>query len=377
MLRVVLATGGTGGHIFPALAVAEALRASHPDAQVVLLGGLYGPEKELAAKAGLEFIGLPVRGVIGRGLRGVGAGFAMLRAVGKAMVFLRRFQPTCVLGFGGYAAFAGVLGAVLLGVPAAIHEQNALPGKTNRLLGRLVRRIYLSLPVAEGFPPAKTCLVGNPVRLSIRQGLAAQAYAKAEVALLEDASMQEDATPRRHLLVMGGSQGAKAINDAVIGLLPRLNELGVHLWHQTGPADVERVRAAYAEAGIPNARVDAFIENMAEAYAWASLAFCRAGGSSLAELTAAGVPAILVPFPYATHNHQWYNAKALVDGGGAILLEQSRIAAGPEGSALVLAAITEIFTLPGVCTRMAAASRAAAKPDAAEALAAAIVAKFS
>ena len=376
MLRVVLATGGTGGHIFPALAVAEALRASHPDAQVVLLGGLYGPEKELAAKAGLEFVGLPVRGVIGRGLRGVGAGFAMLRAVVKAMAFLRRFQPTCVLGFGGYAAFAGVLGAVLLRVPAAIHEQNALPGKTNRLLGRLVRRIYLSLPVAEGFPPAKTCLVGNPVRLSIRQGLAAQTYAKAETAPLDDA-MQEDASSKRHLLVMGGSQGAKAVNDAVIGLLPQLNELGVHLWHQTGTADVDRVRAAYAEAAIPHARVDAFIENMAEAYAWASLAFCRAGGSSLAELTAAGVPAILVPFPYATHNHQWYNAKALVDSGGAVLLEQSRITTGPEGSALVLAAITEIFTLSGVCTRMAAASHAAAKPDAAETLAAALATQFS
>ena len=376
MLRVVLATGGTGGHIFPALAVAEALRASHPDAQVVLLGGLYGPEKDLAAKAGLEFVGLPVRGVIGRGLRGMAAGFAMVRGVAKAMAFLRRFQPTCVLGFGGYAAFAGVLGAVLLGVPAAIHEQNALPGKTNRLLGRLVRRIYLSLPVAEGFTPAKTCLVGNPVRLSIRQGIAAHAYAKAEVAPQDDAGLQADASPKRHLLVMGGSQGAKALNDAVIGLLPQLAQLGVRLWHQTGPADVARVQAAYAKAGVTNARVDAFVENMAEAYAWANLAFCRAGGSSLAELTAAGVPAILVPFPFATHNHQWYNAQALVDAGGAVLLEQSRITAGPEGSALVLAAITEILNVPGVCARMAAASRAAAKPDAAETLALAIANQF-
>ncbi|WP_027187334.1 undecaprenyldiphospho-muramoylpentapeptide beta-N-acetylglucosaminyltransferase [Desulfovibrio cuneatus] len=377
MLRVVLATGGTGGHIFPALAVAEALRASHPDVRVVLLGGLYGPEKELAAKAGLEFVGLPVRGVIGRGLRGVGAGFAMVRGLAKAMGFLRRFQPTCVLGFGGYAAFAGVLGAVLLGVPAAIHEQNALPGKSNRVLGRLVRRIYLSLPVAEGFSPEKTRLVGNPVRLAIRQGIAAQTYARAEAAPQGDAVVQEDANPRRHLLVMGGSQGAKAINDAVIALLPQLVQFGVHLWHQTGPVDVARVRAAYAMAGVINARVDAFVDNMAEAYAWASLAFCRAGGSSLAELTAAGVPAILVPFPFATHNHQWFNAKALVDAGGAVLLEQNRITAGPDGNALVLAAITEILNAPGVCTRMANASRAAAKPEAAETLAEAIANQFA
>lgn len=377
MLRVVLATGGTGGHIFPALAVAEALLASHPDAKVVVLGGLYGPEKELAAKAGLEFVGLPVRGVIGRGLRGVGAGFAMVRGVAKAMAFLLRFQPHCVLGFGGYAAFAGVLGAALLGVPAAIHEQNALPGKTNRLLGRLVRRIYLSLPVAEGFPAAKTRLVGNPVRLSIRQGLAAQAYARAEAAPQEDAGVQGETCLKRHLLVMGGSQGAKAINDAVIAVLPQLTQLGVHLWHQTGPADVDRVRTAYAAAGVPNARVDAFVENMAEAYAWASLAFCRAGGSSLAELTAAGVPAILVPFPFATHNHQWYNAKALVDAGGAVLLEQSRIAAGAEGTALVVAAITDILTTPGVHAGMAAACRAAAKPEAAETLAHALATQFA
>ncbi len=377
MLRVVLATGGTGGHIFPALAVAEALRANHPEAQVVLLGGLYGPEKELAAKAGLEFVGLPVRGVIGRGMRGVGAGVAMARGVVKAMAFLRRFQPHCVLGFGGYAAFAGVLGAVLLGVPAAIHEQNALPGKTNRLLGRLVRRIYLSLPVAEGFSPEKTQMVGNPVRLSIRRGIAAHVYAKAEAAHQPGAEQQGAVSQKRHLLVMGGSQGAKALNDIIIDLLPQLAELGVRLWHQTGPADVARVREAYAQAGVMDARVDAFVENMAEAYAWANLAFCRAGGSSLAELTAAGVPAILVPFPFATHNHQWYNAKALVDAGGAVLLEQSRITAGPEGSTLVLAAITHILATPGECESMAAASRAAAKPEAAEMLALALANKFA
>ncbi len=170
MKRVIVTTGGTGGHIFPAIAVAEEITARHRGATILFMGGKYGPEGDLAAQAGLEFVGLPVRGFIGRGFGMLGAGLGMLRSLAKAVIVVRRFKPDVVVGFGGYAAFAGVMGARYAGVATAIHEQNAIPGMANKILARRVDRVFVSLPdVRATFPEEKTIFTGNPVRAAIAE----------------------------------------------------------------------------------------------------------------------------------------------------------------------------------------------------------------
>ena len=167
MERVLLTTGGTGGHIFPALAVAEDLRLRHPGVELLFVGSQYGPEQRLARAAGIDFIGLPVRGFLGRGLRAFAAAGRMACAVCRARGIIRRFRPQVVAGFGGYAAFAPMLAARLAGVPTVLHEQNAIAGMSNRILGRLARRICLSLPGTEGFDASRPVLPGNPVRAAV------------------------------------------------------------------------------------------------------------------------------------------------------------------------------------------------------------------
>ncbi|MDR1360320.1 MAG: undecaprenyldiphospho-muramoylpentapeptide beta-N-acetylglucosaminyltransferase [Deltaproteobacteria bacterium] len=354
MERIILASGGTGGHIFPAMAVAEEIRRRRAGALILFMGGLYGPEGDIAAKAGLDFVGLPVRGVLGRGGQGFRAAFGLLRGVGKALAIMRKFRPQAVLGFGGYAAFAGVLAGRLSGRITAIHEQNSLPGMSNRLLGRTARRIFLSMPDVNGvFPAARTVLVGNPVRADI-------------AALYERVRPEGDSAARRpRLLVLGGSQGARALNRGMLAILPDLLEAGVEIWHQTGQAECEGVRGGYREAGAGRVRVEAFIADMARAYAWADLALCRAGGSSIAELTAAGLPAVLVPFPFAARDHQRYNARFLEQEGAGVLLEQERFF-GPSGDPGVLARlILELFRDRAKLAGMGRCGKAAAKPRAA------------
>jgi UDP-N-acetylglucosamine--N-acetylmuramyl-(pentapeptide) pyrophosphoryl-undecaprenol N-acetylglucosamine transferase len=249
-------------------------------------------------------------------------------------------------------------------VPTAIHEQNSFPGMSNRLLGKLIRRIFLSMPDSVGaFDPKKTQLVGNPVRAGIaalyeqnvvrfsafhqeavesgksyyggvdgpspfdvagRAGEPAQTESEWPVA-------QGDYPPRQpRLLVMGGSLGAKAINDGMIAVLDLLQEAGIETRHQTGQADYERVRAAYRQNKAEHARVEAFITDMPKTYAWADLVFCRAGASTLAEITAAALPAVLTPFPHAAQDHQRYNARYLEREGAAVVLEQAEFLRDPK-----------------------------------------------
>ena len=328
MERVILTTGGTGGHIFPALAVAEEIRRRYPGAMLLFMGGKYGQEADLAVKAGLDFVGLPVRGVMGRGLKGVGAALSMGRGLLAALAIMRKVKPQLVVGFGGYAAFAGVLAGRLSGVPTAIHEQNSFPGMSNRLLGKLVRRIFLSMPDSAGaFDPKKTQLVGNPVRAGI---VALYEQNLARVSLDVHQLGQAGSTRPPRLLVMGGSLGAKAINDGMIAALDLLQEAGIEIRHQTGVADYERVRAAYRQDQAEHARVEAFITDMPKSYAWADLVFCRAGASTLAEITAAGLPALLTPFPHAAQDHQRHNARYLEREGAAVVLEQAEFLRDPK-----------------------------------------------
>lgn len=312
MERIILTTGGTGGHIFPALAVAEEILQRRPAAEILFVGGVRGPEKELTAKAGLKFVALPTRPFLGRGPKAIFAVFWLGVSMLKAAFVHLRFKPQIVLGLGGYAAFSAVMAAALLRIPTALHEQNSVPGMANRVLGRFVKKVLLTFPVDQGmFPEQKTTLTGNPVRKGI-----------AEAAKKISAPLHER-NPR--LLVLGGSQGAVAVNNAVIEALPELLAANVEITHQTGKLDHERVHKAYQEAGAENARIAPFIHDMANAYGEADIVVCRAGASTVTEMAAAGKPGIYIPFPFATHNHQYKNAMFMVQAGGGICIEQKEL----------------------------------------------------
>lgn len=348
MDKILLTTGGTGGHIFPALAVAEELRRCKPDARLLFVGSEYGPEAKLCARAGVDFAGLPVRGFLGRGFRALGAAARMGVAVGRALALVRGFGPDAVAGFGGYAAFAPMLAARMLGVPALLHEQNAVAGTSNRVLSRLARKVCISLPGTRGFPSEKCVLTGNPVRAAIARV----------------AKQRQDGRGTRRLLVLGGSQGAHSLNALMPGLLARLRAEGVEIRHQSGEKDLAATRAAYANAGYAPECVGAFIDDMAEAYAWADLALCRAGASTVAELCAAGLPSVLVPFPAAIHDHQTRNAEVVAAAGAARMVQERDFARTDMGELLggLLRDTDELGA-------MGLAARSLARPDAAGAVA--------
>ncbi|GAB7079814.1 undecaprenyldiphospho-muramoylpentapeptide beta-N-acetylglucosaminyltransferase [Megalodesulfovibrio paquesii] len=355
--RVLLTTGGTGGHIFPALAVAEALRQARggsgaESVRLLFVGGQSGPEARLCARAGIEFLGLPVRGVIGRGVKAISAMAALVQSFFQALRILRRFRPQVVAGFGGYASFPSMAAAAVLGLPTALHEQNSVPGVSNRLLARTARTVLLSFPdELQRFHAGKTVLTGNPVRR--------------DIAALHETP--QAVSGEKRLLILGGSQGAVAVNDAIIAALPRLREAGVSILHQAGERDATRVRAAYEAAGWDGSCVQAFMDDMAGAYAWADLAVCRAGASTVFELAAAGLPAVFIPFPFATHNHQAVNARHLERAGAAICIEQQQLA-----SRDLAGEVLALFSNPERLAAMGQAARAWARPGAAADIAAAL-----
>ncbi len=349
MQKVLLTTGGTAGHIFPALAVAEVLKAEYPAVQVLFMGSEYGPEKELVSQAGIEFYGLEVRGVIGRGVKALGAGFAMFGALREARRKVLAFQPDVAIGFGGYAAFAPLLAAKLCGVPTALHEQNAVAGVSNKMLGKLVDKVFLSMPLAQekAFSAQKTVLTGNPVRAAVA-----------------DIGSQEHVFTGKKLLVVGGSQGAKALNDIVLEHIVQLQEQGIEVLHQTGKKDFIRVREAYEKLGIATENVQAFVDDMAKAYAWADVVLCRSGASTVAELAAAGRGAVFVPFPYATHDHQTANARLLADFGAAKMYAEQHMR-----SENMMKEIVRLLEAPQELEQMALAAKAQSRVYAAQEIA--------
>ncbi len=358
MRKAILTTGGTGGHIFPALAVAEELRKRYPDVHIVFMGGFHGPEEKMAKEAGLDFKGLPVRGIFGRGLKSAGAVWAMLSGINQARIFIKKFQPEFVAGFGGYASAAAVLGGILASVPTAVHEQNSVSGMANKLAGRFADRVFISMPDRfKAFKPEKTRLTGNPVRASIA-GLYKSKMARAE---------KGETLPGRNLLVMGGSQGARAINETFLVCLPEILAAGFRVRWQTGPKEYERIwnsvrilpGSAASGAFASQLTVAPFIDDMAAAYAWADLALCRAGATSVVELAASGVPAVFVPFPAATHDHQLYNAVQAQEHGAAMVLEQKDLTPG-----LVFETVRELLQNGPKLRAMSRAALLSARPDA-------------
>lgn len=311
-MRMVIAGGGTGGHLFPGIALAEEVVTRHPANEVLFVGTRRGLEATIVPKAGFPLEFVDVTGVKGKGLVGLAAGlFRVPRAIAQSIRILRKAKPDVVVGVGGYASFPVVVAAFLLGIPTAIQEQNAFPGLTNRVLGVFARAVFVAFDeAATHFPARKTHVVGNPIRK----------------ALFENFLRPRTRHESFRILVFGGSQGARAINRAAIEAFRLLRERpdSLEILHQTGKADEEEVRRAYEEEGIA-ARVVSFIEDMSAAYAWADLVICRAGATTVAEIAVCKKASILVPYPHAANDHQTLNAKALVEKGAARMIPQSEL----------------------------------------------------
>jgi UDP-N-acetylglucosamine--N-acetylmuramyl-(pentapeptide) pyrophosphoryl-undecaprenol N-acetylglucosamine transferase len=347
-MKMLLAGGGTGGHLFPAVALAEQLLREHPEAEVLFVGTRQGIESRILPRLGFPLRTIDISGFVGKGL---GAKLALLprliRSLAQSRAVVRDFDPDVVVGVGGYAAGPVLAAARLLRYPALIHEQNARPGLTNRILAPWVDRVCLSFEdTAEAFKRVPTVVTGNPVR----------------TALVHSHALSEGMPT---LLIFGGSRGARAINDAVLDTLPELESMRgrIRLLHQTGDEDLERVRAGYRAVGWDDEGVVSFIEDMAAAYRQAHLVLCRAGATTLAELTACGRAAILVPYPHAAGDHQTDNARALAERGAALLLPQSELTPQRLGQLL-----RELLPDRDLLTSMARSAHALGRRDAAEAL---------
>jgi len=343
--------GGTGGHVFPALAVASLLRDQ--GMEVFWIGTRKGMEARLVPAQGIPMEWLTIEGLRGKSARALlTAPWRLLVALREAHGILRRRRPCVVLGMGGFASGPGGLMARLLRLPLVIQEQNRVPGLTNRWLARIADRVFEAFP--DSFPRSRRAVVcGNPVRAEI-----AAIPAPAE-------RMAARSGPRR-LLVLGGSLGARVLNETVPNAVATLPEgLRPEILHQAGELTVETARTAYREAEV-NARVTPFIDDMATAYAWADLAVCRAGALTVSELAAAGVASVLVPYPHAVDDHQTGNARYLADAGAAYLLPQSQLSARALGA--LLAGLLEA---PARLVAMAQAARSLARVQAATQIAAA------
>lgn len=310
-LRIVIAGGGTGGHLFPGIAIAEAFRRRSADNQVLFITSGRPIEARVLSQTDYKTVRIAAAGVKGKGI------FEKMRALIKVPVGILasialfiRFKPNVVIGMGAYSAAPVIIAAWMLGICRVIHEQNQIPGMTNRFLARYAHRIYVSFSNTDmGRHQEKIRFTGNPVRLEIGAQMPTE--------------LSEAASKAFTVLILGGSQGAHSINTAVIEALDYLTESRQFLFiHQTGTADVDMVRQGYANAGI-DARVASFFDDMAACYAAADLIVCRAGATSVAEVAAAGLPAIFIPYPHAADNHQYFNAKSLVDGGAGEMIEQA------------------------------------------------------
>ncbi len=346
-MRCVIAGGGTGGHLFPGMAVAEAFMEKETGNEVLFIGTRRGIEARVLADGRFPLKMIHAMPIQGRSIMGkLRALWALPKSIGEAMTVLKEFQPQMVLGVGGYASGPGVLAAALLGMKRAIHEQNVIPGMTNRILKRFSQRIFISFEETKRyFPEGKTVLTGNPIRKEIIRS-----------ALFRE---RED---RFTVLIFGGSAGAHRINAAMIEALGSLQEMksSLRFIHQTGKEDRAPVSRAYEERGF-EAEVAPFIGEMARCYQRADLVICRSGASTVAELAVCGKASILIPYPYAAHQHQLINARKLVDRGAArMILDESL--EGPMLSEM----IRHLYHHPEERERMEEAIRKIGRPKAAE-----------
>lgn len=353
--RIIVAGGGTGGHLFPGIAVVEELRRRHPDVEVTFVGTDKGIEARVLPARGERLELLEVAPLKGRTPSELMRSLMKLPgAFSRASGIVSRARPDLVLGVGGYASGPMLLASAARGVPTAILEQNAHVGLTNRILAPLCGRAYVAFEeAAEQIGAKRAKLLGNPVR---------RAFVDAARAAMTDPDGFEARS--RRIFVLGGSQGARALNEEVPRALARLGlrERGIEVLHQTGAAMRDAVAARYAELGI-DAEVVSFVDDMAKAYASASLVIARAGATTLAEICAIGRPAILVPYPHAADDHQARNAEALERAGAAVAIREAAL------SPAALAAEAErLLDDPTARQAMAEAARRHGRPDAAAAI---------
>lgn len=354
-LNWVIAGGGTGGHVTPALALAEAITARSADDQIVIMGSDRGLESKLVPRAGFQLVTLSSQQVVGRGLAGRLWGGAHIAAAAlRARGELARREADIVVSVGGYAAMPAVLATRLRRTPLALVEPNAMPGRANRMACRLAGRLFVGFASTAqrlGLPDSdpRLELLGIPLRRALVDAFAS------------DVTRRVPEAPYR-VLVFGGSQGARQINDAVIDALPEWADLPLEVFHQTGEADCERVSAAYAKSSV-GAQVVAFENDMPARYRWADLAVCRAGALTIAELALAGLPALLIPYPFAADDHQAANAQELEAAGAARSLDAHHL-----GGGVVASAVRELLAAPEQLAEMSRAASSLARPEAANAI---------
>ncbi|MGI9165388.1 MAG: undecaprenyldiphospho-muramoylpentapeptide beta-N-acetylglucosaminyltransferase [Pyrinomonadaceae bacterium] len=348
-MRVLIAAGGTGGHIYPGIAVAKEILRRDPLSEIRFVGTARGLETKLVPQAGFELLVIESAGLKSVGTLARVRGVAILpKSFSAARRLLREFRPEVVIGAGGYVSGPVLLTAALMNLPTLVMESNALPGLTNRVLARFVDKAAVSFETSLRFFRGKGVVTGNPVRREF----------------FEIPARSRD-TSRFTILVFGGSQGAHAINEALVAALPQLEAVRnvLRITHQTGERDFENVRSSYLDAGwAEQADVRRYIDDMVGSFAAADLVICRAGATTTAELIAAGKAAIMVPFPFAADDHQKRNAEALVAEGAAKMILQQDLS-GERVAKEIVALVSE----PETVTRMEEASRKLARGDAAAA----------
>ncbi len=347
-MRMLVAGGGTGGHVFPGIALAEEVVTRHPANDVVFVGTARGLEATVVPQAGFPIELIDVKGLKGKGLLGTLKNLLLLPlAFVQSFAVLRKWRPDVVVGVGGYASGPVVLVAWLMRIPTAVQEQNAIAGFTNRVLGRFVEAAFTAFPEAvRQFPRRKVFQLGNPIRKT----------------LMDNYMMPGAHHEQPRLLVFGGSQGAHALNMRVLESLPHLADLRerLRITHQTGAKDREYVEKGYRAVGFA-ADVREFISDMSAAYAGADLVVCRAGATTLAELTVCKKPSILVPFPFAADNHQVQNALSLVSAGAAVMIEEKDLT-----GEVLAQEIRAVLSSPERLEKMARAAGRLGSPQAAK-----------
>ena len=342
---LMIGGGGTGGHIYPAIAIAQEFVSRGRNRHVVFVGTQYGLEKAIVPKAGFPLEFISVGGLKGKGpfdfIKNL---FRLPFGLIQAWALVAKYRPTVALGVGGYSSGPVVLAAKLLGVPTAIHEQNAFPGLANRAVAKFVTAVAVAFPDAGPRLKRKDAVVtGNPIRKEFFT------------------ASDRRSAGRKRLLIFGGSQGSRVINEAMTAALLFLAKLRdpVDIVHQTGPKDVDKVREAYRASAFPNARVVPYLDPMVDEIAAADLVVCRAGATTIGELSTIGRGAIFIPLATAADNHQEVNARVVEKAGGGIVLTEAELT--PERLA---SAISQIITDPARASQMGVSARSLASPDA-------------
>ena len=348
-MRLIITGGGTGGHVFPGVAVAKELKSRNERHTILFAGAERGVETKIVPFEGFEIRTMEVTGIKGKGIFGVAASlWRLAKAVRESMRIISDFNPDVVLGVGGYASGAVGLAAIVMGKPLALAEQNSAPGLTNRWLGKFAKKVFVTWPGSEkSFPDGKAIVAGNPIRSE---------FFKVK---------KEKNDARLGILAIGGSQGARSINRAMVEAVEKLNSLAdkIVVVHQTGVKELDAVRKGYEAAKFPFT-VEAFFNDMPQRIADADIVITRSGAGAVAEICAVGRMAVYVPFPFAADDHQTKNAEAMASCGAALVVKDSEI-----NGAYIVSAVAESLSESNRLKEMGAKAKAMAKPDAASAIA--------